>query len=107
MTFNLIYLALIGVHLLWHLWLNPLTLPLLVVSSVPLLLPLPWLLLRTSHRVRSAVALLTLLYFTYAMMEAVAVPQLRLVATVQVGLCVLLYVSLVFSKPRRPDASGG
>ncbi|MDJ0656210.1 MAG: DUF2069 domain-containing protein [Xanthomonadales bacterium] len=98
MIFNLLYMALIGVHLYWHIWMNPLTLPLLVVSTLPLLVPLPWLLMRPGHRVRSAVSLLTLLYFVYAMMESVAVPELRLVAVTQVGLCVLLYVSLILSK---------
>ena len=100
--FNLLYLALLGTHVYWHIWANPVALPLLIVSTIPLLLALPWLLFKGGHRVRSATALMTLFYFVYAMMEAVAVPQLRQVAVIQVGLCVGLYISLILSKRSQP-----
>ena len=104
MSFNLLYLALLGTHLYWHIRANPLDMPLLIVSTVPLLLPLPWLFFRNSHKVRSAAALLTLVYFVYAMMESIAVPQLRVIAIIQVGVCVALYIALILGKARNQAA---
>jgi uncharacterized membrane protein len=83
------YGALLLLLLIWHGWLFPsryfsIT-QVLLVTALPLALPLPGL-LRRRARGSLWVALLMLLYFMHGIVEALANPPQRLPALVEIGL---------------------
>ncbi len=95
MIFILTYLSLIGLHGYWHLFWHPDPLWLKVVILLPLLLPLPWLLRQSSHQTRVICCYISFPYFIHGMTEVVANPANRMLALTEVGLCLLLFITLI------------
>lgn len=90
------YFALLVLTLIWHTWLFPsayFTVTwVLIVTALPLLLPLPGL-LRGRPRSYVWAALLSMLYFIHGVGEAIANPQQRWLGLLEI----LLSLTLVFS----------
>lgn len=99
-----LWLALIALQLAWFGWLHPSTLlgywPALVIATVPLLLPTPWILaLRPQAMVVGGMILL--LHFSFAVGEAWVNPATRAIASVQIALIVLYFLALPSVRRRR------
>ena len=101
-----LWLALIALQLVWFGWLYPSEAlgywPALVIATVPLLLPTPWVLkLRPNGLVIAGTILL--LHFSFAVAEAWANPTLRAIAWVQIVLISLYYLAMPRPPARKTD----
>jgi uncharacterized membrane protein len=101
-----LWLALIALQLVWFGWLYPSELfgywPALVMATVPLLLPTPWVLkLRPNGLVIGGTILL--LHFSFAVAEAWANPTLRAISWVQIVLITLYYLAMPRPPARKKD----
>jgi uncharacterized membrane protein len=92
--------ALLALQLLWHgVWMPPNTAsPWLValIFCLPLA-PAVWLALRGQNAAGFAGALAALLYFCHGVMEAMSSPAERILAVVEIALCI--WVILAYSWP--------
>nr|WP_240956202.1 DUF2069 domain-containing protein [Wenzhouxiangella sp. XN79A] len=103
------WLALIVLQLVWFGWLYPAAIlgywPALVIATVPLLLPAPWVLaLKPNGLVIGGTVLL--LHFSFAVGEAWANPTVRVIAWVQIVLVVLYFLALPRPGRRRKTSDG-
>ncbi len=92
-----IWLALIALQVVWFGWLYPSEIlgywPALLIATVPLLLPAPWVLtLRPNGLVIGGTVLL--LHFSFAVGEAWANPTVRVIAWVEIALIAVYYLTL-------------
>ena len=78
---------------LWHGWLHP-NLSFAVLLSAPLIIPLPWL-FQGSLRAAASLFFLSLIHFLHGVTEAMVSPEVRSLALLETGLCVILYASMV------------
>jgi len=105
------WVALIGVQLAWFGWWSPSEVlgywPALLLATVPLLLPLPWI-LRLSPAALVVGGMILLLHFSVAVSEAWADPVVRPLALLQIALIVVYFLALpAFGRRRRSDPGGG
>ena len=101
------WLALIGVQLAWFGWWSPSEVlgywPALLLATVPLLLPLPWI-LRLSRSALVVGGMILLLHFSVAVSEAGVDPVARPLALLQIALIVFYFLALpAFGRRRRRD----
>ncbi len=103
--------ALLLLQPIWHVWLVPpatsAMLPTLLLSVVPLLLPL--LALRQARRALLWAAIVSLFYFSHGIAEVWSHPQLRLLAGIEIILSTLVILAAGFDgrskKPHKLGAS--
>lgn len=91
--FTVSTLALILLQWLWHGWLQP-NLAFALMFSVPLLIPVPWL-LKGSLRAAASLFFLSLIHFLHGVTEAMVVPEFRALALLETALCLFMYASMV------------
>lgn len=103
--------ALLLLQPIWHVWLVPpatsAMLPTLLLSVVPLLLPL--LALRQARRALLWAAIVSLFYFSHGIAEVWSHPHLRLLGCIEIALSTLVILAAGFDgrrkKPQKLDAA--
>ncbi len=104
------WVALIGVQLAWFGWWSPSEVlgywPALLLATVPLLIPLPWI-LRSSRAALVVGGMILLVHFSVAVSEAWVDPVVRPLALLQIVLIVVYFLALpAFRRRRRENGDG-
>lgn len=99
--------ALLVLQPVWHVWLIPpasaAMMPTLLLSVIPLLLPL--LALRRARRTLMWAAIASLFYFSHGIAEFWSHPHLRLLAGIEIFFSTLVIVAAGFDgRGRKPDS---
>ena len=92
-VFTVSTIALILLQWFWHGWLQP-NMALVLVFSVPLLIPLPWL-FKGSLRAAASLFFLSLIHFMHGVTEAMVMPEYRAIALLETALCLFMYAAMV------------
>lgn len=91
--FSLATCALIILQWVWHGWKGQ-NIAFALMLSVPLLIPLPWV-LKGSLKAAGFVFFLSLIHFLHGVTEAIVTAEARAMALLETGLCSALYVGLI------------
>lgn len=86
-------IALVLLQWFWHGWFEP-NLALVLLLSLPLIIPLPWL-LRGSLRAAASLFFISLIHFLHGVTEAIVTPEFRALALLETALCLIMYATLV------------
>lgn len=104
------YLALIALQVVWFGWLHPPTFWSTAVVLAIMLVPLLTVAIgvwRLSMRAMVVAGFILLFYFSYAVSEAYAAPQVRTLALIQIGLISLYFWALLsVRRAQRAQKSG-
>jgi len=93
--------ALAGLIWAWYGWLQPAAhIGLVLLAALPISCFLPWIWLGSRKALLGA-ALFSVIYFVHGTTELIANPEARGLATLELALCTLLYISLSLKSKRR------